>query len=231
MPGKLYLISTPIGNFDDITIRAINTLKMCDKIVCEELKPARRFLAHLKIESELFQINEHNEKDETPEVINLLKNGKSVGLISDCGTPLFSDPGNYLVRNAINAGIEVVPVPGANSLLPALITAGFDLKNFYYYGWLSAKKELRKTELKRLKNINELIVLMETPYRLMRILDDILREFGAQIMVSVAYKLTMPEEKIFRGTISSVKKVIEKLELKGEFVMVIDNRRTGKQRF
>lgn len=228
MYGKLYLISTPIGNYDDITLRAIDTLKLCDIICCEEFKPARRFLAHLQVEKKLLQINEHNEKEETPDVVNQLKSGSNIVLISDCGTPLFSDPGNFLVRNCIEAGIEIIPVPGANSLLPALIASGFNLKNFYYFGWLSAKKEIRKIELRRLKGINELIVLMETPYRLLRILEDILKEFGPGMPVSLAYKLTMPEEKIYRGTISEVKRVVEKAGLKGEFVLVIDNRKSGK---
>lgn len=225
MNGNLYIVSTPIGNYQDITIRAVNILKDSDEIICEELKPARRFLSEINIQKDLRQINEHNEKEETPEIINLLKSGKNLALISDCGTPLFSDPGLYLVQNAINAGIKIIPVPGANSLLPALVSSGFNLKNFYYYGWLSAKKDERKAELKKLKNIKELIVVMETPYRLQRIIDDFLSEFGNDMQICLAYKLTMPEENIFRGTISDIKKVINKMELKGEFVLIADNRK------
>ena len=144
MSRKLFLVSTPIGNYDDITIRALNILRNVDFIICEEYKAARRMLAHYKINKELIALNEHNENDVVDEIVTEILKGKTTALISDCGTPLFSDPGHVLVDLCIAQGIEVVPVPGANSLLAALIGSGYDIEKFYYYGWLSAKKNIRR---------------------------------------------------------------------------------------
>ncbi|MDP4192886.1 MAG: SAM-dependent methyltransferase, partial [Bacteroidota bacterium] len=136
MDSKLYLVSTPIGNYDDITLRALNILKSVDFIICEEFKEARRLLAHYQIEKELVSLNEHNEHEEADGILLRMVGGESAALISDCGTPLFSDPGHLLVEICISQKIEVVPVPGANSLLPALTGSGLDFEKFYYYGWL-----------------------------------------------------------------------------------------------
>lgn len=224
MASKLYVVSTPIGNYDDITLRALKILNEVDFIICEEFKEARRLLSHYKIEKELFSLNEHNEKEASFELFQKIKDGKSAALISDCGTPLFSDPGHLLVQLCINSNIEIIPIPGANSLLPALIASGFKLDKFYYAGWISPKKELRKKELTKLKSIKELIVLMETPYRLKSILSDIKNIFGDNTQIALAFDLTLPTEKIFRGKVSEIFKVIEKENLKGEFVIVLDNR-------
>ena len=121
MNTTLYLVSTPIGNYEDISLRAINVLKSVDFIICEEFKEARRLLSHYQIEKELHSINEHNEKEASQEIFQKIKEGKSAALISDCGTPLFSDPGNLLVQMCIVAKINVVAIPGASSLLPALV--------------------------------------------------------------------------------------------------------------
>jgi len=224
MKKKLYLVATPIGNYDDITLRAINILKEADLVVCEELKPARRLLSHLNIEKELISVNEHNERETAPEVLAKLKDGNRVALISDAGTPLFSDPGHYLVKLCLNAKIEVVPVPGANSLVPALISSGLDIEKFYYCGWLSPKKDIRRKELFCLKKRNELIVLMETPYRLKQLLQDIVKILGQNIHLVLAFKLTMPEENIYRGTAKQILSIAEQKQLKGEFVLLVDNR-------
>jgi 16S rRNA (cytidine1402-2'-O)-methyltransferase len=164
MNRKLFLVSTPIGNYDDITLRTLDILKKVDFIICEEYKTARRTLAHYKINKELIALNEHNENDVADEIVAEILNGKTTALISDCGTPLFSDPGHLLVDLCIAQGIEVVPVPGANSLLPALIGSGYDIEKFYYYGWLSAKKEIRRKQLLDLRRMKEVIVLMDTGY-------------------------------------------------------------------
>ncbi|MFA7228067.1 MAG: 16S rRNA (cytidine(1402)-2'-O)-methyltransferase [Melioribacteraceae bacterium] len=223
--NRLYIVSTPIGNFEDITLRAINILKDADLIICEEFKEARRLLSHLRIEKELYSINEHNEEESSRDIMKLIKEGRSAVLISDCGTPLFSDPGKILVRMCIEAGIDVVPVPGANSLLPALVGSGFNLDSFYYAGWLSPKIEIRKKELSRLKNIHELLVIMETPYRLKAVLTDISKIFGPKTEIVVAYELTLPTEKFFRGTAVDILKRAESQKLKGEFVLLVNNRK------
>jgi len=221
---KLYLVSTPIGNYDDITLRAIKVLNDVDFIICEEFKEAKRLLSHLKIDKELVSLNEHNEEDSSLEIFNKIKEGKKAALISDCGTPLFSDPGNLLVKMCIDNGIEIVSIPGANSLLPALIGAGFKIDKFYYAGWLSPKSDIRRKELLRLKNVKELIVIMETPYRLKTIMTDLSKTFGGLKQISIAFDLTLPTEKYYRGTISDLLQLVIKDKLKGEFVIVINNR-------
>lgn len=225
--AKLYLAATPIGNYDDITLRVLNTLRDVDLIICEESKPARRLLSHFDINKELIQLNEHNEKDSTPIVIEKLKQGKSAALISDCGTPLFSDPGHHLVDQCIAANIDIVPLPGASSLMPALIGSGLDFEKFYYYGWLSPKKEIRRKELNKLKSINEVIVILDTPYRLKTLLADVVKIFGNEQKMVLAYKLTMESEKFYRGSANKILSIAEKEDLKGEFVLLIDNANRG----
>lgn len=224
MDKSLYLVSTPIGNIEDITLRALNILKSSDFIICEEYKEARRFLSNYQITKELISINEHNEKENTATIIQQIKDGKKAALISDCGTPLFSDPGHYLVDQCIKSGIEIVPIPGASSLLPALVASNFNIEKFYYYGWLSPKKEIRNKELFRLKNRKDLIIFLETPYRLKTILADCFKAFGPNKNAVLAYEITNSNEKFYRGTVSEIKTIAENLNLKGEFVLLIDNR-------
>lgn len=228
--NTLYLVSTPIGNYEDITLRALNILKEADIIVCEEYKEARRLLSKYEIKKELISLNEHNEDDSTKEVIQLIKEGKKVALISDCGTPLFSDPGHILVDMAIQAKITISPVPGASSLLPALTGSNYDIEKFYYYGWLSPKKDIRKKELLNLKNRKDLIVLMETPYRLKQLLSDISKIFGAKTNIVLAYKLTQPEETFYRGEIGKILDKVTEQNLKGEFVLLVNNKKLTVRR-
>lgn len=218
------MVSTPIGNYDDITIRALNILKNVDFIICEEYKAARRMLAHYKINKELIALNEHNENDVVDEIVTEISNGKTTALISDCGTPLFSDPGHLLVGLCIAHGIEVIPVPGSNSLLPALIGSGYDFEKFYYYGWLSPKKDIRRKQLLNLRRMKEVIVLMDTPYRLKRLLSDVTNMFGKTTPVCLAFELTMKDEKYYRGSAQKVLNIAEKNNLKGEFVLIINNK-------
>ncbi len=224
MKSSLYITPTPIGNFEDITLRALRILKEVDFIICEELKPARKLLSHFGIDKETVLLNEHNEKEITPEIVEELSKGKSAALISDAGTPLFSDPGHFLVEQCLAKKINIIPLPGANSLIPSLIASGLNIEKFYYYGWLSPKKEIRKQELNKLKSVKELIVLMETPYRLKRILEDVKKTFGKNVYIVLAYKLTMPGEKILRGKVGTILETVEKEKLKGEFVLLINNR-------
>ncbi|MDA3861990.1 MAG: 16S rRNA (cytidine(1402)-2'-O)-methyltransferase [Melioribacteraceae bacterium] len=228
MNHKLYIVSTPIGNYDDITLRALKTLKEVDLIICEEYKPTRRLLSYYEITKELFSLNEHNESDDASEAISEILSGKTAALISDAGTPLFSDPGTILVNQAIEKGIQIIPIPGASSLLSALVGSGYELNNFYYYGWLSPKKEIRRSQLQKLKSLTELLIIMETPYRLQALLSDIKRTFGNYQFVVVAFKLTQNGETFFRGTVSSVIETTSKEKNKGEFVLLLDNRKMRK---
>ena len=223
MKNKLYIVSTPIGNYEDITLRALKTLEEVDFIVCEEYKPARRLLSYHKISKELISLNEHNEEESSSEVISEILNGKTAALISDAGTPLFSDPGSYLVEQCISQKIEIIPVPGASSLLSALVGSGYQFDKFYYYGWLSPKKHIRQSQLRRLKSVNELIVIMETPYRLIPLLQDVEKAFGIKQHIVLAFKLTQEGEKYYRGTITNILSQFSAKKVKGEFVLLIDN--------
>ncbi len=223
MKAKLYIVATPIGNYEDITLRALRILKGCDFIICEEFKEARRFLSHFKIEKELFSLNEHNENEVADELLLKLAEEKTAALISDCGTPLFSDPGHLLVDIAIQNKIDVVPVPGASSLLTALVGSGLDFEKFYFYGWLSPKKDIRRKQLLDLKRRKETIVLMDTPYRLKSLLEDIVKLLGANIPCVLAFELTKEKEKFYRGNAQNIFNHVIKENLKGEFVLIIDN--------
>lgn len=225
MKRKLFLVSTPIGNYEDITLRALDILKNVDLIICEEYKAARKLLSHYKINKELITLNEHNESEIANEILLRILEENTAALISDCGTPLFSDPGHLLVDLCITQGIEVVPVPGASSLLPALIGSGYDIEKFYYYGWLSAKKDIRRKQLLDLRRIKEVIVLMDTPYRLKRLLSDVVKIFGNATPVVLAFELTMKDEKFYRGSAQKVLNIAEKNNLKGEFVLIVNNRK------
>ena len=223
MKPKLYIVSTPIGNYEDITLRALRILEECDFIICEEFKEARRLLSHFKIEKELFPLNEHNENDSANELILKLLEGKTAALISDCGTPLFSDPGHLLVDLALQNRIDVIPVPGASSLLTALVGGALDFEKFYYYGWLSPKKDIRRKQLLDLRKRRETIVLMDTPYRLKTLLEDIVKLLGQNIPCVLAFELTKEKEKFYRGNAQNILNVVERENLKGEFVLIIKN--------
>lgn len=223
MDEKLYIVSTPIGNYEDITLRALKILRKIDFIVCEEFKPARRLLSQYDIKKELISLNEHNEKELTSEIITKILNGQTAALISDAGTPLFSDPGSFLVDQCISRKIKIIPIPGANSLLSALVGSGLKFEKFYYYGWLSPKKEVRQSQLKILRSTREILIFLETPYRLAVLLRDVELVFGKNQKIVLAYKLTHSDEKYFRGKVSDVLSEVLEPKLKGEFVLLIDN--------
>ncbi len=225
MRGNFYIVSTHIGNFEDITLRAKRILSECDVVICEELKPARQILKHLGLFKELIQINEHTEKENSELVIQYLQSGKNCCMISDAGTPLFSDPGNYLLNRLYEIGVKVSIVPGPDSLIPALVVSGFDISNFYFGGWLSPKSDERKKQLHEMKLQKTTIALMETPYRLKQLLRDVLEIFGTNTIISLACDLTTENEKIYRGKISEVLNELENKNFKCEFVLVIDNKK------
>lgn len=226
-PGVLSLVPTPIGNYEDITLRALRVLREADAVVCESRKESARLLHHYGITKELYVLDEHNEKSGVPEIIEMLREGKQLALISDCGTPVFSDPGFALVQECIDWNIPVIPLPGTNSLLPALIASGFPVEPFYYAGWLSPKKEIRKEELQKLlQKHSGVIVLLETPYRLQRILEDVAAVFPRETPAVIAFELTTASEKFYRGTIGSLAEKAAQLHLKGEFVLLLHNTRS-----
>ena len=225
MKGKLYIVSVPIGNPDDITLRAIKVLKEVDLVVCEEMKEGRKLLNKLKIPTPIDNLNEHNEESRTPIFLEFLRNGRKIALISDAGTPLFEDPGRKFVQRVIEEGIEVTAVPGPSSLMAALVVSGIDFKRFYYYGLLPRKKEDRRKILKKLINFPDPIVFLDAPYRLVQVLHDVKRVFGPRRRVVVACDLTTEQEFIFRGTAKEALNYFKEKDEKREFVLIVDKRR------
>lgn len=230
MSGILYLVATPIGNFDDMTFRGLEVLKSADIIVCEERREGERLLRHFRIDKPVQQLNEHNEAAASHIILEQLIDGKNVALVSDCGTPVFSDPGQILVRKAVEKKVRVVPVPGASSLMPALTVSGFSIDQFLFYGWLSPKKERRRAELKQLRHERRTIVLMDTPYRLLPLLRDLAETFANTRRLCIAFNLTMPDERMFYGNAVELSRQLSALDLKGEFVIVIEGKPTEKRK-
>jgi 16S rRNA (cytidine1402-2'-O)-methyltransferase len=227
MTGTLYLVATPIGNYDDMTLRGLSTLKTADLVIYEERREGERLMRHFGIEKPVETLNEHNEAAASHNILQHLRSGKNVALVSDCGTPVFSDPGRMLVRRAAERHISVVPLPGASSLLPALTASGFLIEQFLYYGWLSPKKDRRRAELRQLVREPRTIVLMDTPYRLLSLVQDLADAFGTKRRICIAYNLTLPDEAVFRGYAPQLSVQLSAQGLKGEFVIVVEglNRR------
>jgi 16S rRNA (cytidine1402-2'-O)-methyltransferase len=220
--GTLYIVATPIGHPDDITLRAIETLKSADAVVCEEYKPGSTLLKKLGIEGkELVLLNEHNEAEVAADLLTRLLNGQSLALFSDCGTPVFSDPGHYLIQLASSSGVKVSPVPGASSLMAALSVLDFHLEKFLFAGFPPRDPDQRRKMLTYYRGLKMPIVLMDTPYRLGTLLDDVIKVFGKGMWVTVAFDLTLPTEIVFRGEASVVRGQVG--QRKGEFIMIVGN--------
>lgn len=223
MSGTLYLVATPIGNYDDVTFRALRILKSADLVVFEERKEGLRLLSHYAIENKPVEsLNEHNEAASSFHIIDALKQGQNVALISDAGTPVFSDPGQILVRKAIEEDITVTAIPGASSLLPALIVSGFPIDRFLFCGFLSPKRNRRISELKELRSESRTFVLMDTPYRLVPLMRDLVEVMGSNRRVCIAFDLTMPGELVLRGSAGDLLQQVSQKEMKGEFVVVVE---------
>jgi len=222
--GTLYIVATPIGNPQDITLRAIEVLRSADIVVCEERKEGARLMHQLGITKELVLLNEHNERNEdeqVQELITMLREGKSLALISDCGTPLIADPGNILVSMAIDFKIPIVPVPGVNSFITALTVSGFDTRQFIFRGMLSAKTDERKRELRLLRNEKRTIILFDAPYRLERLISELAATFGDSREAIVALDLTLPKEAVLRGTLNEIYAMVQGKNWKREFIVVL----------
>jgi 16S rRNA (cytidine1402-2'-O)-methyltransferase len=219
--NTLYIVATPIGHPDDITLRAIEVLKQVDVIICEEYKPARRLLKRLDLlDKELISINEHNEQEETESVLlRLLQKEESMALISDCGTPVFSDPGHYLVKTAVEFGIAVVAIPGVSSLMTALSLLDFHLQEFVFGGFLPRSGGDRLKAMTRLRNMNMPVVLMDTPYRLTAVIEDAARVFGKGRRATLACDLTQKSEHVYRDILGNIKNKIN--GKKAEFILII----------
>lgn len=218
-PG-LYIVATPIGNPRDITLRALDTLQKADVVICEEIREGSTLLKRLGISGkELVSLNEHNETENIPELLTRLARGQALALVSDGGTPVFADPGYHLIARVTEMEFKVIPLPGASSLMTALSILDFHLKRFYFAGFLPPKTEFRQKELEKLKTIKIPIILMDTPYRLSRLLEEVKQVFGGKQRITLACNLTMPGEHIYRGTVTAVLQQVGKR--KAEFILIL----------
>ena len=222
-PGVLYIVSTPIGNLDDITLRAIRILQGVDLIAAEDTRKTRVLLDHLKITKPLLSYYSYNETRRTPELVKHLSEGKAVALVTDAGTPGISDPAFVLIRAALDGGRRVVPVPGASAVLPALIVSGLPTDRFVFEGFLPVKKG-RKSRLEELSRENRTIVIYESPFRIVKTVEEIHRIFGER-KVAVVRELTKKFEEVVRGTTSEVFAELQRKAPRGEYVLVIEGNR------
>jgi 16S rRNA (cytidine1402-2'-O)-methyltransferase len=224
--STLFLVATAIGDWDDITFRALRILKEADVIVYEEHREGKRLLAQYGISDKITELlNEHNEQEASTHILQQLCAGKNVALISDAGTPVLSDPGKYLVKMAIEHKIRITPIPGTSSIIPAVVISGFPMNEFLFYGFLSPKTEIRRKELHDLRFQERTTIFMETPYRLKPLLRDMAEVFENERMLCIAFNLTMPDEETFRGTVSELYRRFENTKIKGEFVVVLDGKK------
>lgn len=218
----LFIVAVPIGHPDDITLRAIKTLQKVDFVVCEEAKVGRRLLKQLDIEKPLYLLNEHDEEESSDEIIQLLLKNQSGAYFSDAGTPLFADPGTYLVNHCHQFGIQVIPVPGASSLTAALSVAGVDTRQFYYAGFLPRVPTERRNAIRKLKHFECPVIIYDTPYRLRALLDDIKTELSAKTKAVLALSLTQAGERILTGTLADIIVDVNANYSKREFVLIIE---------
>lgn len=218
----LYIVSTPIGNLKDITFRALEILQSVDYIACEDTRQTIKLLNHYNIKKTLVSYHSYNQKQRGSRILDDLSSGKSIALVSDSGTPGISDPGVRLISEAIKAGVNVCPIPGASAAIAALSVSGLPTDNFYFVGFLSPKQARRKTELENLKSLGVTLVIYESPHRLCKALNDILDVYG-DINICLARELTKKFEEIRRELVSSAIKHFYKTEPLGEFVIILNN--------
>ena len=228
MPGTLYLVATPIGNLADITHRALQILKDVDLIACEDTRHTRKLLQHYAINTKTVSYHEHNEQQRAAELIEQLKQGRDIAVVSDAGTPSISDPGYRLVRAAIENDIAVVPAPGPSALISALIAAGLPTDEFFFAGFLPARSNARRTRLGQLRSIPGTLIFYEAPHRLAATLTDSLEILGEREAV-VARELTKVHEEIRRGRLSELAAHYASREnARGEIVVLIDRNVIGE---
>jgi 16S rRNA (cytidine1402-2'-O)-methyltransferase len=220
MPGTLYLVSTPIGNLEDITYRAVRILSSVDLIAAEDTRKTKILLDHFNISKPMVSYHSFNERQRAPELISKLLAGQSVAVVSDAGTPGISDPAFYLVRSAIEKEIPIVPIPGPSAFTTALIVSGLPTDRFVFEGFLPPKKG-RKTKLESLRSEPRTIILYESPHRVLKTLSDISTYWGNRYVV-VARELTKKFEEIVRGPVQSVLQELSQKPQRGEYVLVVE---------
>lgn len=230
MKGKLYLVATPIGNLEDITFRAINTLKEVDVIAAEDTRHTLKLLNHYNISKPLISYHRHNEEVKKDLLIDKLLNGENIAIVTDAGTPGICDPGEEVIKEAINKEIEIIPIPGAVAFVNALICSGINTREFAFYGFLPINKKLRNNKLKEISQENKTVILYEAPHKLKNTMEDILKNVG-NISCVLAKELTKIHEEFIRDNINIM---LEKLkndeEIKGEYVIILDLNKTENEK-
>ncbi len=219
--GKLYIVSTPIGNMNDITLRAIDTLKTVDVIVCEDTKTSKKLLLHLGISKKLISYNVISEAHKTQQILDLLKNGDNIALISDAGTPLIADPGYLLVKSAREQNIKVITIPGCSSVIASLSISGIPCSNFVFLGFLERTSNKRKKTLQKYQIDGLTLVLFESPKRILNTLKDIQEIFGDNQHICLARELTKIYEEVITNTVENLIKQYEIKKPLGEFVIIL----------
>ena len=218
---KLYIVPTPIGNLDDITLRAINTLKSSDLILSEDTRHAKKLLSHYKISSKVKSYHLNNEHKKVNEYVKLMINGKTISLITDAGTPCISDPGFLLVREAIKNEIKITCLPGPTALIPAIVLSGLSSDAFVFEGFLPRKKG-RKSKLKQISQNLMTTIIYESPYRIIKTLSDLSDFLGGDREISVSREISKIYEETFRGSVNDALEYFSDKKIKGEFVICIN---------
>ena len=218
--GTLYIVATPIGNLDDITIRAIKVLKDVDLIAAEDTRHTLKLLNHLEISKPMISYHRHNEETKSDVLIEKLQEGQNIALVSDAGTPGICDPGEEVIKKCIELGIKIIPIPGACAMINSLICSGIDTKEFTFLGFLPLNKKLRKKKLEEIEKSNKTIIIYEAPHKLETTLNDLKKILGEERMLTLAREITKIHEEFIRGNIDEI---ISKSEnLKGEIVLIIE---------
>lgn len=225
--GKLYIVATPIGNLEDITIRAVNVLKSVDFIIAEDTRHTLKLLNHLGISKPLISYYKQNERIKCNSILDKINSGENVALVCDAGTPGISDPGEVIIKEAINSGIDVVPIPGACAFVNALVASGLSSNHFYFEGFLPVNKKDKYDRLEKIKYTTSTIIFYEAPHKLLRTLEDIRVVLGDRNVV-VAHELTKVHEEFIRGSISEVLRILPS-EIKGEFVIILEGSAVTKK--
>ena len=219
--GNLYVIATPIGNLDDISFRAINTLKTVDLILAEDTRHSKILLNHFSITTPMQSYHKFNEKEKSENIIEKILEGYNIALISDAGTPGICDPGNILIRYCINNDVNIVPIPGSCAFLQSLICSGFDTSNFSFFGFLPVSNRERKQSLNMLSSCtSSIIILYEAPHKLLNTLQDLYKQFG-NCNICISKEITKLHENHFRTTLSNAVEYYSNTTPKGEFVLII----------
>ena len=227
--GILYLVATPIGNLEDITFRAIRILKEVDLILAEDTRKTLKLLNHFEISKKMISFYRHNEGVKIDYVLSLLEEGKNLAVVSDAGTPGISDPGEDLVRAAIEHNITVVPIPGSVAFIQGLIASGFDTTRFVFEGFLSINKRARRERLEELKQERRTMIFYEAPHKLKRTIKDLYDMFGGDRKIVLARELTKIHEEFLRMTLEEANEFYAERDIKGEFVVLVEGNKEEKE--